>query len=367
MRTGKVEQSRPIYEQALNKDLLGFYQHSQAEHLWHLGTPDMPSLDSVALSIVEYYFQNLDWLQWNPLCRVVLDHPGYSQLSLNTRTRIEVVHTYSLLLHSLSLDSYIAYLQSLLPAPDLEPVTIIMCHYVLARLYLLRRNEDQVRYHLQQALQLCQAKQETFYQSFVLEANGTVYYLLNQQRRSYFEKALDLYREAEAFVRSHNEGMDYTHNPYNLGWVYAEMGNFEQALTEFQRGFAEVQPLSFIAAQYQYGIGNVYLSTGHFTEALDYLTRAIDFFWDRSYVYTGMCLNSVADMFRQQGNVAVALDRLENAAHNLQHADNPRQLHHVYRQFSKIYATEKNWSRAFLYFIRTYRLRFQYGMRLWPY
>jgi tetratricopeptide (TPR) repeat protein len=367
MRTGKVEQAYPIYEQALNKDLLGFYQHPQAEHLWHLGIDSMPSLDKVALSSIEYYVQNLDWLQWNPLCQVVLAHPHYPQLSLDTRTRLEVARTYSLLLHSVSLDAYIVHLESLLRSSDLDTVTVIMCHYVMARMYLLKRMEDKVRVHLQVAEDLCAAANETFYQSFVLEANGTVYYFLNQRRRAYYEKALELYQEAEVFVRSHNDGMDYIHSPYNLGWVYAEMGEFKAALAEFQRGFAEVQPLSYIGAQYQYGTGYVYLWTGHYAEALDCLTSAINFFWDRSYVNTAACLNLVAEIYRRQGNITAAIDRLENAAANLQRADHPVQLHHIYYQFSKIYFHEKNWWQALRYFIRTYRLRFKYGMPLLPY
>jgi tetratricopeptide (TPR) repeat protein len=369
MRTGQAEQARLDYYHALKKDLNGFYQHPNAPYTWYLGETVNPSVDKVALSIIEYYFQNLDWLEWNPLCQVVLSHPAYNTLSLDTRVRLEAVHAYSSLLHSTSLEKYTRQLESLLAAPNLKPVTVIICHYVLMRLYLLQRLEDKVHKHLQQALNLCQANNQTFFQSFILEAMGTVYYYLNQHRRNYYVKAIEKYHEAEVFVRAHNNGLDYTHNPYNSGWVYAELREYDRALSEFQRGFAELKnpDTLYIGAQYRYGIGYVYLSIEQYDEALDYLLKAINFFWDRSYVNTAACLNLVADIYRRNTNITKAIDYLESAASNLQRADHPVQLHHVYRQFSKIYFSQKNFLKAIQYFLRVYRLRFQYKMPLLPY
>ena len=369
IRTGKVQQARLDYQQALNKDLIGFYHHPNAPHQWYLGDEQNPSLDAVALGVIEYYFQNLNWLEWNPLCNAILAHPHCRQLPLDTQVRLEAVRAFSSLLHSISLEKYTKHLEGLLQANRLDIVTRIICHYVLTRLYNLQRIEPMALQHVQHALQLCQDSGQTYFQSFMMEAVGTVYYYLNQKRRSYYEKAIELYREAEAFTRAHNDGIDYAHNQYNLGWVYAELGEFDQSLQEFERGIAEIPnpDTAYIGAQYRYGMGYVFLSTQRYDEALDYLTQSINFFWDRSYVNTAACLNLVADIYRQQQDYSRAIDYLESAASNLKRADHPVQLHHVYRQFSAIYFSQKNFWQAFLYVMRVYRLRFRYRMPLYPY
>lgn len=368
MRAGRVLVAMQSYERVLQHDMVHIlYDYG----CFRVCATEEPSLNWAGLYLIEYYIQRRAWEYWNALYRLILQDSDYASLPDFCKSRLISAHGWGQILHGKTgknLYEQINEQRTALNELEISDFNKALHHMVLGQIYRQLRDEDRAVKHLQNAIELITLDEEPFYALLAREFIGDLYYFLNQKGPMYFTKAMDIYRETESLARHYGYGIDFTAQAYNLGWVYAEMDNMEKALFEFDRGYAEAKTAltEYEQAQYQYGLGYVYLMMGDRLRAIYNLENSLKFFVGESHIMSAACISLLVVIYERDGDTEMALDRIEDALANLTKADNPIQLHHALRRSALLNFRYGSKLRSTYHFIKMLRLRRSLGLKLWP-
>jgi tetratricopeptide (TPR) repeat protein len=123
----------------------------------------------------------------------------------------------------------------------------------------------------------------------------------------------------------------------NLGHVYTEMGQFNEAITMLQRGIA----LQSEKAVFRYNLGNVYLKLNRIAESIEQLEQTIKLKPDYFHAYNDLA-NAYAELHRYAGAVdalkhAITLNPDSSLAHHTLGA-----VYYEARRFKKAAASLKS-------------------------
>lgn len=369
IRQAKVYRAELIMQSVLRKNLLALFADPSDSHGWPIGDCTIPTIDCLLLNLIEYHYQSDSWKQWQQYFLVINHHSYYDRLPIINRIFLEAAYDYSQLKHNVSLSQVIQRQLKYSEVQKLPPHIRTFLHLVVGYAAMELRDEVFALSQITQGKQISTYVNEPFYAILLDDLEASIYYMLNQHRMEHYHRAIKLFNELELNIREINEGYDFLHVAYTLGWIYAELGKYDEAFFHLQRGRLEAINTNkvFRLAQYNYGLGFVYYSVADYGMALSSLYAALEHFVDKSYVLSAACLNLIASVFIKLGNNDKALERLHYAQINLQKGDNPIQLHHVYRQFTNLYARTGDWLKAAEYFAKLYWIRIKYNVPLLPY
>lgn len=369
LRLGRSLKASHLYKQVLKKNVLKIFYDADDAYGWEIRPSSAVSFNRAVVLLSDYFSQSTPSGEWFRISSVLINHPAYQSLEINARIQIDLVTIEQNISRQINLTQTIDRISKYLEYPNITNVIEGFIHHVISRLAVLIRDEELAFVHQAQAEKLVSLEQESYYHLLVHQQLGTIYYMLNNDRQHYYEKAIQIYSETEEQARMLDMGHDFTYNGYNLGWIYAELEQFEEAIEQFTRTIMEAESThnEIMVAKCEYGLGHVYSCLEDYDKSIEYLEDALLYFFDESYLYTAACLNLFAGSLLAIGNIDQAIIRLNYASDNLAKADNPVQLHHVYRHYSIAYFMKRYFLRAFWYFIKTYCLRIRYKMSLLPY
>lgn len=370
LRLGNHLKASFIYKKVLKKDILALFHEPQHPYGWSISRDDSISFNHALVLLSDYFLQIQDATHWDRAKNTLIGHPDYNNLHINDRIHIDITSIQRIVSHNvLDLQNTLKRLFNYLTLDNIDDLLKGLIHFTISRLAVVIRDEELAFTHQNKATHFLSANEEPYFNLLMLEQLATIHYMLNNNRRSYYEKAIQIYHKAEHRARLLDNGHDFTYNGYNLGWVYAELELYEDAESHFQRAIVEAESTQNApkVAQCEYGLGYVYSCLENYDKSTEYLTNALMYFCDKSYNYTAACLNLLASTLLSQGHIDRAIKRLDFAVANLAKIDRPVQLHHVYRQYSKAYYMNKNWIKALQYVFKTYELRLKYKMPLFPY
>ncbi|GAB5492429.1 MAG: hypothetical protein Phog2KO_26440 [Phototrophicaceae bacterium] len=369
LRAGHNLKATHLYEQVLKKDLLKLFYDSDKDYGWTIDLDSEVSFHHAVILLSDYFSQTKSPAHWFRISAILIRHPDYQSLNINDRIRIDLINIQRNMARNIKVNETLERLLNYLSFDTLEPLIEGLIHYTIAIIGVVIRDEKMAFLHQRKANKLISADEEPYYYLMNYEHHATIYYMLNNNRRLYYEKAIQIYTETEEQARLLDMGHDFTYNGYNLGWIYAELELFEEAIHHFRRTITEAESThnAIMVAKCEYGLGHVYSCLKDYDRSIEYLEDALFYFVDESYLYNAACLNLFAGSLLAMGNIEQAIIRLNYATDNLAKVDNPVQLHHVYRHYSIAYFMKKDFIKATKYFIKTYRLRLQYKMPLLPY
>lgn len=369
LRLGRNLKSTYNYKQVLKKDILALFHDPKHDYGWSIVADNTISFNNALLLLSDYFSQTTESYYWNRAVNILVKHPEFSTLDINDRVHIDIISIHRNILHQINIEKTLKQLQDYLTLPKINKFTLGLIHHTISRLAVLIRNEELALVHCNAAKHLISFEDEPYYHLLNHEQLGTIYYMLNNDRQYYYEKGIQIYHETEHQARMLDNGHDFTYAGYNLGWAYVELDLYEEATYHFKRAMLEADSTqnAVMVAKCEYGLGYVYSCLKDYDKSIEYLTNALMYFCDKSYVYSAACLNLLASTLLSLGHIDNAIQRLDYAIDNLLKVDNPVQLHHVYRQYSKAYRMNSNWIRALQYVVKTYQIRIKYKMPLFPY
>lgn len=369
LRLGHALKSNFIYKQVLKKDILALFHEPNHAYGWAIREDDHNSFNNALVLLSDYYIQSQDTSYWNRAKNPLLRHPDYSTLNINAHIRIDIVSILRDISHNIHVNNTLKRLYNYLTLDNLENFIKGLIHYTISRLAVVIRDEETALIHQNKAKDFLPASEEPYLNLLNFQHLGTIYYMLNNERRSYYEKSIQIYQETGHHARLLDNGHDFTYNGYNLGWIYAELGLYTDAENYFKQAMVEAESTQnmFKVAHCEYGLGYVYERLADYDKSIEYLTNALMYFCDKSYLLSAACLNLLASTLLALNHIDKAIERLDYAMTNLVKVDNPVQLHHVYRQYSKAFKLKKNWGQALHYVFKTYQMRIKYNMPLFPY
>jgi len=212
-------------------------------------------------------------------------------------------------------------------------------HYmVLGKLYRQLRDHQKSIDYLELAAQIIDFDQEPYYAILLDETFSSTYYYLNEFGDNYYDRSAEISRDVERKAKHCNQGIDFTLQAYNLGWIYVEQGQFREALFEFEKGHSATKHLTdYDRALYAYGIGYTYLRQARYEEATNYLEEALFVFNSQSHLMSAICLGLIAKIFQEKGNHDEAIERAFDALSKIKKVNNPLQSYHIYRRIFILY------------------------------
>ncbi|MGJ3239983.1 MAG: hypothetical protein ACFE0Q_14825 [Anaerolineae bacterium] len=363
MLKGDLPKGLQLYERLAGKDLLHIFYRSDSKN-WILSNDyEAVALDDLCIYLIEYVISRTAWHIWQPIADTVMGHPQFAQIDAEKRARIEVINIFGQRFsrRTFTLEQQISTLKTILTYVPQATLGEALTRMTLGTTYrLLRRKDDALSQHYQVRDQL-DLTTNPFYYIFNEELIGAVIYFLNQGKREYYLQAVEVYEEAERLALAHI-GIDFAHQPYNLGWIYAELEELAQAEHEFTRGLhrAITESAAYELAQYQYGLGYVYLRQDRHDEARKMLIESLRYFADVSHIYSSACLNLLARL--DGDNIPKALEWSHNALDHLKKIDDPVHLSHVYKTLSELYWRQGDWQHTSQYLAQHYWIKLRYNM-----
>lgn len=364
MRQCYIKQGMMLYERVIAVDLVSlFCEIDGDEYYWQLSsTPDQPCLNWICVFVGEYFIQRRNWYVWNHIADVIFQHSNWKDLSDECQSSMLCLRAWGQMLNSRqrrSLNELIAEQKSLLHW-KLPSLNYTLHHMIVGNCNKLLRNESEALLHLYKAEKSLDFSKEPFYYLLNQEFIGDTYYFLNKNNSSYYDKARNIYQETEQMTQKVGERIDFTSQAYNLGWIEAEVSNYDLALIEFKRGYFDAcnQLSPYEQAQYQYGLGYVYLMLNQDHLAKKLLEKALHHFYLESNVMATACLHLLASI-EMKTDKARAIELAHFALSHLQRADHPVLLHHTVQILAQLYK-RKNIFISVKYFLWLKYIQFRY-------
>lgn len=341
-RKGKYTQAMTRYRRALTRDITSVFCLPSQDPPWRLALDEaIPSINWICIYFGEYLMFHSDFMsEWLQLIEFTKSHPDFMQLPAHHVAQITQHHTPNI--PGIKNEQVVSILTESLNTEGLSAADKGIHHMFIGLAWMRIRNEGFAFEHIQRALDYLDLETEPFYAIIAQEQIGTISYFLNQGREDYHHKAIENDLYVEQLACEVNDGIDFTHQAYNLGWIYAELEEAETARYHFERGYQNALDTDDMMRQgkYAYGIGYTYFLQDKYYDAVDAFDYALSVLPGRSTIHTAATLNLMSSAYLHL-DLDLALQHNQTALANLRTIDSPVQMNHAYERFCQIYRKKK--------------------------
>ena len=170
--------------------------------------------------------------------------------------------------------------------------------------------------------------------------------------RGNYEEAVKNYIEASALYQKF-KGKINGELLLNIGAVYAEMENYDEARRYYDKGLkiAETEGRPHQIGNFYGNIGNIYLKSRDFDQALQYYTKALDYLkMAPESEILGLHTGNLGLCFLEMDSVAQAEKYLNEALRIHIKFNNTRQMPFVYSPLARIYRDRQEYQKAREYY-----------------
>jgi tetratricopeptide (TPR) repeat protein len=323
-----------------------FKQYFFEEPVWsESDDPESFSFSRACIYLFDHFWLSSQLSDWQTYLDAVLAHPEHRSIPVVERLRLNAYAVWVYANTAKRNDSLHSLLKELVSLEG-DSLTRYWHHFALGWLYHVDRSFDESLYHLHEAGKLVNIDHEPFYTIRILEFTGATYLLQKN-----CERALQSFVEVDHIARAFGEEAESETQPYNLGWVYSDLGRHSEAIREFQRGQEKARRLGieYDYARNLYGESIALQRVNEAKLALEKAHEALRFFYGatggevnnfsaRSPNMTATCLLSIALAHEQLGEKNKARHYGERALqwHSLGGVENPTQKGHIQSLLNRV-------------------------------